>query len=152
MWTGNWWWRIQKEVPEGATVIPLIFGTDKTLLTQMSGDRYGYPIYLSIGNIPKALRRAPSQRAMLLVGYLPTNKLDHLGLKEDDARAARQRMIHQCLTHLLEPAITPGKKGTAMVSGDGCVRMCYPILGAWMADYPEQCLLTCTRSLRCPIC
>ncbi|KZT54817.1 hypothetical protein CALCODRAFT_438002 [Calocera cornea HHB12733] len=152
MWTGNWWWRIQKGLPEGATVVPLILGTDKTLLTQMSGDRYGYPIYLTIGNIPKAIRRAPSQRAMLLVGYLPTNKLEHLGLNEDDARAARQRMIHQCLTHLLEPTITPGKKGIALVSGDGCVRMCYPLLGAWMADYPEQCLLTCTRSLRCPIC
>ncbi|KZT51565.1 hypothetical protein CALCODRAFT_442895, partial [Calocera cornea HHB12733] len=157
MWTGNWWWRIQvrpppSALPEGATVVPLIFGSDKTLLTQMSGDRYGYPIYLTIGNIPKAIRRSPTQRAMLLVGYLPTNKLEHLGLKEDDARAARQRIIHQCLSHLLEPTITPGKKGIPLVSGDGCVRMCHPLLGAWMADYPEQCLLTCTRSLRCPIC
>ena len=38
----------------GATIIPVIVSSDKTLLTQFR-DRMAYPIYMTIGNILKAL-------------------------------------------------------------------------------------------------
>ncbi|KZT54391.1 hypothetical protein CALCODRAFT_424003, partial [Calocera cornea HHB12733] len=145
MWTGNWWWRLQTQLPAGATIIPLILGSDKALLTQHSGDCYGYPIYVSIGNLPKAIRRTPSQRGTLLLGYLPTNKFDSMGLSEESAKLARHRLFHRCVSYLLKDTIPAAKDGILWTAGDGLVRRCYPILGAWMADYPEQCLVTCTR-------
>ncbi|KZO97289.1 hypothetical protein CALVIDRAFT_480119 [Calocera viscosa TUFC12733] len=151
MWTGNWWWRIQKRLPPGGTLVPLILGSDKTLLTQLTGDRYGYPVYMSIGNLPKDIRRAPTQHAMVLIGYLPTNKFDNLGFSEDRAKIARHRLFHQCIAHLLKDIISPGKDGVVIFSSDGIARLCFPVLGAWVADYPEQCLVTCTRFLRCPV-
>ncbi|KZT55024.1 hypothetical protein CALCODRAFT_437726, partial [Calocera cornea HHB12733] len=151
MWTGNWWWRLQTQLPVGATIIPLILGSDKTLLTQHSGDRYGYPIYLSIGNLPKAVRKTPSQRGTLLLGYLPTNKFESIGLSEESAKLARHRLFHHCISYILKDTIPAAKDGVLWAAGDGLVRRCFPILGAWMADYPEQCLVTCTRYLRCPI-
>ncbi|TDL13314.1 hypothetical protein BD410DRAFT_701578, partial [Rickenella mellea] len=33
MWTGDWWWKMQDLLPEGATISPVILSTDKTQLT-----------------------------------------------------------------------------------------------------------------------
>ena len=95
MYTSDWWWTIQvrvynqidllliglKETLElrqpGATIIPVIVSSDKTQLT-LFRDTQAYPIYLTIGNIPKDIRRKPSRMAQILIGYIPTSKL--LGL------------------------------------------------------------------------
>lgn len=36
--------------------------------------------------------------------------------------------------------------------GDGAVQLCFPVFAVHVADYPEQCLVTCTRYGQCPIC
>jgi hypothetical protein len=33
-WTGDWWWDMQGEVPNGATIAPIIIASDKTQLTR----------------------------------------------------------------------------------------------------------------------
>ena len=38
------------------------------------------------------------------------------------------------------------------MSGDGVWRRCHPILAAFVGDYPEQTLVTCTYNGRCPKC
>ncbi|KAF9031785.1 hypothetical protein BDP27DRAFT_1386850 [Rhodocollybia butyracea] len=48
--------------------------------------------------------------------------------------------------------ITAGKGGIEMVGGDGDVRKVYPLLCTYVADYPEQCLVTCTKYGTCPKC
>ncbi|ESK83972.1 hypothetical protein Moror_7503 [Moniliophthora roreri MCA 2997] len=55
MWTGKWWELMQSRLPQSATIAPIIIATDKTQLTQFSGNKQAYPVYLTIGNIPKAL-------------------------------------------------------------------------------------------------
>jgi hypothetical protein len=35
-----------------------------------------YPIYMTIGNIPKDMQQKPSHQAQLLIGYIPTTKLE----------------------------------------------------------------------------
>ncbi|KAF8265156.1 hypothetical protein EI94DRAFT_1702692 [Lactarius quietus] len=58
MHTGNWWWSVQMALESrqpGATVIPLIISSDKTMLTAFQGTT-AYPIYMGIGNIPKDIR------------------------------------------------------------------------------------------------
>ncbi|KAI9430686.1 hypothetical protein BJY52DRAFT_1090380, partial [Lactarius psammicola] len=59
MHTGKWWWSVQARNP-GATVIPIIISSDKTQLT-LFRSKSAYPVYLSIGNIPKDTRRKVSQ-------------------------------------------------------------------------------------------
>ncbi|TBU36028.1 hypothetical protein BD309DRAFT_1029980 [Dichomitus squalens] len=56
------------------------------------------------------------------------------------------------MTKLLEPLKAAGAHGTIMTSGDGAARRCHPILAAYVGDYPEQCLVTCTYNGDCPIC
>jgi len=69
--TAEWWWDTQDLVPRGGTVVPILFASDKTHLTNFSGDKASWPVYMSIGNISKDFRRQGSKRVWVLVAVLP---------------------------------------------------------------------------------
>ncbi|KAG2071690.1 hypothetical protein BDR04DRAFT_967227, partial [Suillus decipiens] len=75
MWTGHWWHAVQDRLPEGASVVPVIITTDKTQLTRFSSSKSIYPIYLTSGNIPRAIHQNPGQHACILIGYLSVDKI-----------------------------------------------------------------------------
>ncbi|KIY60563.1 hypothetical protein CYLTODRAFT_314897, partial [Cylindrobasidium torrendii FP15055 ss-10] len=152
MWTGQWWWFVQDKLPKGHTLAPVIIATDKTQLTQFSGSKQAYPVYLTLGNIPNRLRRKPSEQACILVGYLPIEKAAKPGLSKRGFSGRQQRIFHAAMGHLLAPLVDAGKNGVEMTGGDGQVRIVHPILAAYVADYPEQCLVTCSKSGTCPKC
>lgn len=53
---------------------------------------------------------------------------------------------------LMEPLVEAGKHGVEMTCGDSYVRVVYPILMSYIADYPEQCLVGCSKQNFCPMC
>lgn len=142
----------QSILPQGATVAPIIISTDKTQLTQFSGNRSAYPVYMTLGNIPKALRRKPSEHACVLIGYLSVDKVDGAGITEKKQCALVQQLFHASVKLILKPLEKAGKEGVDVTCGDGKVRKVFPILAAYVADYPEQCLVTCSKYGTCPIC
>jgi hypothetical protein len=153
MYTSKWWWATQKAVEEnspGATIVPVIISTDKTQLT-LFRNKSAYPVYLTIGNIPKEIRRKPSAQAYILLGYLPTAHLEAVTNK-----ASRRRMIsnlyHSCMGQILEPLQKLGECGTMMTTTNGHLRRIHPILASFVGDYPEQVLTTCAFTGDCPCC
>ena len=70
MHTGKWWWNTHKNLFESraqnATIIPIIISTDQTKLTLFK-DKVAYAVYLTIGNLPKEIRknRSEEQRSEL---------------------------------------------------------------------------------------
>ncbi|KAI9453908.1 hypothetical protein BJY52DRAFT_1189255 [Lactarius psammicola] len=153
MHTGKWWWSVQQSLEAqnpGATVLPIIISSDKTQLTHFR-NKSAYPVYLSIGNIPKDLRRKVTQHAQLLMGYIPTTRLQHIPNKAARRRALAN-LFHECMHKILSPIESYGENGIAMVTGDGTWYRCHPVLAAVIGDYPEQCLVTCTYNGQCPKC
>ncbi|KAF8481855.1 hypothetical protein DFH94DRAFT_691497 [Russula ochroleuca] len=129
MYTCDWWWTVQTILESrqpGATVILLIVSSDKTQLMLFRG-KTAYLIYMTIGNIPKDIRQKPSRQAQLLIGYIPTTKLEGVTNK------ATRRWV-------------------TMMSGNGIWHRCHPIFAIFVGDYPKQALITCTYNGRCPKC
>lgn len=161
MEVGKWWWDIQVSAcpcfrvhwqsPEfanvsqkavdtdagpGGTIVPVIISSDKTRLTKFKG-KDAYPVYLTIGNLPKEIRRKVSHQGQILLAYLPTTKLEHIKNKSARRRTAAN-LYHSCMNKILEPLQEPGRVGVEMSSGDGAVRRCHTIFAAHVGDYPEQ--------------
>lgn len=134
----------------GATIIPVIISSDKTQLTLFRG-KTAYPVYLTIGNIPKEIRRKPSRHAQVLLAYIPTTKLEGIANKTG-RRRAMANLYHSCMRVIISPITVYGETGLPMMSGDGIWRRCHPIYAVFVGDYPEQVLVTCTYNNRCPKC
>ena len=133
----------------------MIIASDKTQLTQFSRNKAAYPVYLTLGNIPKSLRRKPGSRACVLIAYLSVDKPSKEGLSKTALRLHNYEIFHRSMAVVLQPlkaAGNPRGPGIEMVGGDGAVRRVYPILATYVADYPEQCLVTCTKYGTCPKC
>ncbi|KAF8998093.1 hypothetical protein BDQ17DRAFT_1391771 [Cyathus striatus] len=135
MWTADWWWNTQargsKTLPEGATII------------QFSGDKEAWPVYLSIGNIEKSI-------PMVLIGYIPVSKLKCF--KKSQCSAQGHQLFHECMKKLLELLVEAGWNGVDMACADGFIQTVYPILAAYIADYPEQCLIVCCQEIHVHNC
>jgi Plavaka transposase len=106
---------------------------------------------MTIGNIPKHIRRKPSRQAQVLLAYIPTAKLDHIQNK-----AARRRtqanLFHACMSYILNPLEDYGVNGFRVTGGDGAVRSVHPIFSNYVGDYPEQILVTAVKTGECPEC
>ena len=90
-----------EEYKPGATIVPLIISSDKTQLTDFR-NRSAYPVYLTIGNIPKEIRRKTSLQGQLLIGYLPVASLKHI-TDDDKRRRMLANLYHACMRDLLKP-------------------------------------------------
>ena len=170
MHTGKWWWSVQvcpKILPLlivylqssqksldlrslGATVVPIIISSDKTQLT-LFRSKTAYPIYMTIGNIPKDVCSKPMQHAQMLMGYIPSTGLKHIRNRAAQ-RCALANLFHPCMYKILSPIESYGETGVDMATGDSIWYRCHPILVMFIGDYPEQSLVACTYSGRCPKC
>ncbi|KAG1886895.1 uncharacterized protein F5891DRAFT_1200490 [Suillus fuscotomentosus] len=151
--TGKWWWNTQKKLDQqcpGGTIIPIIISTDKTQVTLFC-NKTAYPIYLTIGNIPKDIRRKPSLGSHILLAYLPTTQLEHITNKASCCRSIAN-LYHACLSRVLTPLQHAGLEGVNMRSSDGALRCCHPLFASFVGDYPEQLLATGIKFGECPKC
>jgi hypothetical protein len=106
---------------------------------------------MTIGNLPKEIRRKPSRRAQILIGYLPTSRLETFPTAAGRRRALAN-VFHMCMGRILQPLKVAGVDGINMRSGDGVLRRTHPIFAIFVGDYPEQNLVCCTKNGRCPKC
>lgn len=170
MWTARWWWRQQVSYPftrrqhckltdtqilmsklGRVTIAPLIIATDRTKLTTMCGKQQAYPVYVTIGNIRKSIRRKSSEYATLLLGYLPCEDFKHVKNPEERARL-KNELVHRSMEALMAPLRDASKHGVEMWCADGRLRRVYPIMAAFVGDWPEQNDMACTDQGGCPIC
>jgi hypothetical protein len=117
----------------------------------MFRNKSAYPVYMTIGNLPKDIRRKPSHHGHILLGYLPTTRLEHMTNKAGRRRAIAN-LFHASMRQILKPLRQAGIEGVKMASGDGVTQRCHPILAMFVGDYPEQTLVACCKNNQCPKC
>ncbi|KAJ3754049.1 hypothetical protein EV360DRAFT_96763 [Lentinula raphanica] len=154
--SGNFAWRhaIQQDdtenEAEGAMLVPIILGADKTTVSVATGHVEYHPLYLSIGNLTNAARRA-HRNAVIPIGFLAIPKADRKYDKDADFRIFKKRLYHSSIAailHSLKPAM---KTPIIRKCPDGHFRKVIYDLAAFIADYPEQVYLSgivqgwCTR-------
>ncbi|KAE9388045.1 hypothetical protein BT96DRAFT_745262, partial [Gymnopus androsaceus JB14] len=98
-----------------------------TQLTNFSGGKAVYPVYLMIG----------------LGGNQICRPVCSLHIYE---------LFYQSIAGVLVPIKKAGLKGSMMTSGNGKQWMGHSIISAYAANYPEQCLVMCTKYGTCPKC
>ncbi|KAF8262344.1 hypothetical protein EI94DRAFT_1773205 [Lactarius quietus] len=154
--SGNWAWEqadIIAKDPEahGSMFVPIVLGSDKTTVSVATGQNEYYPLYASIGNVQNHVRRA-HRNAVSLVGFLAVPKTDKQHEDSLEFRKFRRQLFHSSLTHILHSLKPWMTKPRITRCGDGHLRRVIYGLGPYIADYPEQVLLSCVVSGWCPKC
>ncbi|KAG8746737.1 hypothetical protein FRC10_003720 [Ceratobasidium sp. 414] len=152
MWSGDWWWRMQNK---NGTIAPLIVATDETTMSNNPRGAKAHPVYLSLGNISKDVRRKPTKRSMIVIGYLPVdsfNSVQDTRLSDKTRRRYRMELLHRSLGKIFEPLKTASSDGMLAWCADGYIRHVYPMIAAWVADWPEQNDIAGTTQSGCPKC
>ena len=55
----------------GDTLVPLIFMSEETHLSNFTGDKNEWSVYMSIGNLSWKIRQMPSAHTVVIVALLP---------------------------------------------------------------------------------
>jgi len=128
----------------GDTLVPLIFMSDRTHLSNFAGDKKKSPVYMTIGNLASKLCHMPSTHSVILVALLPIAiKNRNVPQKRlDEQRQTNQEVLNEVLRRVHHPLIF--KQNPSAESGyynvlcaHGNFRRCKPVLATWLADCPE---------------
>jgi hypothetical protein len=145
--TGDGWWDTQQQHSAGATIVPVICASDKTHLTNVSGNQQVWPLYLTIGNIRNDVRWTLIMHSWIIVGRIPCPLKGANNIDE-----ALCNTVGTVLSQLRHLDITGS--GLKRDWADGLQQQCYPLLAAWVGDYLEQVMVaqvSCSSYQMCEI-
>jgi len=135
-------------------VVPIIGLSDQTHLTNFSGDKKAWPVYMTIGNILSRTRNSPAKMPILLLALLPVPpKFTGESARANEAqRQTNADTLRAVFDLVLAPSQPVAQEGMVMDCADGKTRLCFHILSAWIADHAEHAALQGIGSKSCPKC
>ena len=108
-----------------------------------------HPLLLSLANIDADIRSKGSLHAHVLLALLPVVSFIHHKTRIRSLMA--DRLVHEGLDFVLKPLKVAAAVGIMMNDPVGNLRYCYTPLVAYIADTPEQTLLSCTSPKASPV-
>ncbi|KAI5996903.1 hypothetical protein F5J12DRAFT_907013 [Pisolithus orientalis] len=129
---------INNPLVAGATLVPIILGSDKTTFSIATGQTDYYLLYLSIGNVCNTTCHAHCD-AVVLIGFLAMLKMTREHANTQVFHKFKKQLFHSLLAHILQSL---GPVMTVLET----------VLFACIADYEEQVLLSCIVCKWCPKC
>ncbi|KAG1745006.1 uncharacterized protein EDB91DRAFT_1236440 [Suillus paluster] len=154
--SGDWAWHQSDEIAQdpqthGAVFVPIILGSDKTMVSVATGQNDYYPLYLSIGNVHNNVWCAHHD-ALALVRFMAIPK----SVNDPAFHKFKKQMFHSSLLKILTN-LKPGMTTLEVTRcGDGHYHRVIYGLGPHIADYEEQVVLAgiiknwCGRCLAFP--
>ena len=128
----------QDNLPEGATIIPVIIASDKTPVTRHTGNLAMHPVFITIGNIQSDVRMQATSYAWCCVGYIPTPKFN---VHPDFQTLLASHLFHRCMDIIFTSLKETAEHGMPMADSFGYVQNCFTLLVAYVADLPKQQLV-----------
>jgi hypothetical protein len=157
--SADWWWETQDRLPQGTTIVPLICGSDEMQLTDFSGDKIPWPIYLTIGIMHSSIQNKHSYRAQnVLALLLVPPKFQRNSASDDRAKRAINHQVLYDLAKIVLQLVTQFPKGGDINSvalwpcSNGKMHCCWPILASWLADHMEHANLMGIKYNACLKC
>jgi len=138
-------WDMQDQLPAGAMIVTVICASNKTHLPNFLGEQHAWPLYLTIGNIRKDICHTPHKHSWILVGLIPCPPTGANIIDE---------AWHSAVGTVLSPLRNLDITGPSLKwdGADGSQRQSYPLLAAWVGNYPEQVMLAQISYGSCPMC
>jgi len=125
--------------------------SDQTHLTNLSGDKKAWPVYITLGNLPSSRRNSPTSMAVLLLALLPiAPKLSNSSKADQHQRQINSDTLQDVFELIIAPLQDPAHDSLPIDCANGKVRMCFSILAAWIADHMENVALHGIKSNVCP--
>ncbi|RDX41934.1 hypothetical protein OH76DRAFT_1475557 [Lentinus brumalis] len=155
--SAEWAWKeadiIAASVPdvEGAMLVPILLGSDKTTVSVATGQNDYYPLYLSIGNIHNNVRRA-HRDSVILVAFLAIPKAERKDADSPVFRKFRRQLLHSSLSAIFQPLRTGMTTPEVVRCPDAHFRKAIWSFAAYIADYMEQVVISCIVQGWCPTC
>jgi len=115
----------------GDTLVPLIFMSDGTHLSNFAGDMTEWPVYMTIGNLSSKICQMPSTHTIVMVALLPIPiqncNIPHKRL--DEQWRTHREVLNTVLRRLLQPLTFKQNPHTEsryykVLSADGNFRRC----------------------------
>ena len=128
----------------GDTLLPLIFVSDETHLSNFTWDKSEWAVYMPIANVSSKIWQIPSTHSVGMVTLLPNpiNNCNILWKWLDELQQTNREVLNevlgqelQPLTRILNPNAVSGYY--KVLCADGNFRHCNYVLAAWLADYPK---------------
>ncbi|TFK24547.1 hypothetical protein FA15DRAFT_704530 [Coprinopsis marcescibilis] len=161
VWTnlmsGEWAWEEADTIfsdvygSEGAMLVPVVSGLDKTTVSVATGHQEYHPFYISAGNLTNTARRSHAN-GVVPVAFLPIPKATKNEKKTPEyARFVRQ-MYHACIARIFLPLRAGMTVPEIVRCPDGHLRRAIYSIGPVIADYPEQVWLSAIVQNWCAKC
>ncbi|KAH9906112.1 uncharacterized protein B0H18DRAFT_898855 [Fomitopsis serialis] len=135
----------------GSMLAPVLLGADKTTVSVGTGHQEFHPLYMSIGNVHNPVRRAHKD-AIIPIAFLAIPKASRGEVETDEFRTFRKQIYHASIAHILSPLRPYMETHDIVRCPDGYFRRVIYELGPFIADYPEQVVLSGIVSGWCPKC
>ena len=125
--------------------MPVIWASDLTHVNNILDNQHAWTLYYTIGNSLKEIRQTRILCAWIVVLLVPCPPN---GANNTD------KAWHSAVGTVLSPLRNHDVTGSGLKCNcaDGFPRQCYPLLAAWVGDYPEQVIADQVSYVSCPMC
>ncbi|KAH9020515.1 hypothetical protein EDB84DRAFT_1589727 [Lactarius hengduanensis] len=136
--TGDLAWQSQDSLPDGATQLAVV---------AMTGGLEMYPAYLSLANIVSEVRMKATNHAWMCFGFLPIVKFE---VHPSFQSILSARLWHACMDKAFARCKARRYHWCFVADPHGRLRWSFPLLAAWIADLPEQHLISAVAKITLP--
>lgn len=132
--SGQWWEKTERNLPEGAIVLPIMFYSDATLVTQ-SGSQQAHPIMVTIGNFRWWIRQ--QNGGWKTVGLVPIVNGSAALKKTPAYKEYKMWQFHECFRRVIKPIIDAHADGGIFLTVCGVERLLVPVVAFFAQDSLE---------------